>query len=378
MWNRLGMASDTPPPGPLDGIRVVELAGLGPSQHGAMLLCDLGADVVRVDRPVAPDRLDRATARRTILNRGRRSIALNLKDPGDLAVARRLIDRADVAIDPYRPGVVERLGLDPAEALERNPRLVFARMTGWGQDGPLAAKAGHDITYLATAGLLEAMGPADRPPTVPLNVIGDFGAGGMLLAFGIVTALLERERSGEGQVIDVAMVDGVASLMSGILNHVALGEWRPQRGVNFLQSAPWYRSYETADGRFVAVGALEDKFYRGLLERLGLDADDWPQWDEAGWPALTERMADAFASRPAAEWEQAMADADVCFAVAVPLDEAPDQPQVAARGAYVERDGVLQAGVVPRFGRTPGGPALPPPWPGEHTEEVLAELGAAG
>jgi alpha-methylacyl-CoA racemase len=373
------MSAVSPPPGPLHGIRVVELAGLGPSQHGAMLLADLGADIIRVDRPVAaPDRgRARDRARRELLNRGRRSNALDLKDAGDLATARALIDRADVVIDPYRPGVAERLGLDPEGALGRNPRLVFARMTGWGQDGPLAPKAGHDITYLAAAGLLEAIGPADRPPPVPLNVIGDFGGGGMLLAFGIVAALLERERSGRGQVLDVAMVDGVASLMSGILNHVALGEWRYRRGANFLQSAPWYRAYETADGRFVTVGTLEEKFYAGLLERLGLDVAEWPQWDESRWPALSERLAGIFATRTAAEWDAAMADADICFAVAVPLDEAPAQPHLAARGAYVERDGVVQPAPVPRFGRTPGAITLPPPWPGEHAEEILRELGDA-
>jgi alpha-methylacyl-CoA racemase len=366
------MSAAAPSPGPLHGIRVVELAGLGPSQHGAMLLADLGADIVRVDRPVAEP--DREQARRSLLNRGRRSIALDLKDPDGLDVARRLIDRADVAIDPYRPGVAERLGLDPAGALERNPGLVFARMTGWGQDGPLAPKAGHDITYLAAAGLLEGIGPADRPPPVPLNVIGDFGGGGMLLAFGIVAALLERERSGRGQVLDVAMVDGVASLMSGILNHVALGEWRFQRGANFLQSAPWYRAYAAADGRFVTVGTLEDKFYAGLLERLGLDPADWPQWDEARWPALAARLEEIFATRTAAEWDAFLTDADICFAVAVPLDEAPAQPHLAARGAYVERDGVVQPAPVPRFGRTPGTLGGPPPWPGEHTDEILAEL----
>jgi alpha-methylacyl-CoA racemase len=367
------MSAAAPSPGPLDGIRIVELAGLGPSQHGAMLLADLGADIVRVDRPVADP--DRDHARRELLNRGRRSIALNLKDPADLATARRLIDRADVVIDPYRPGVAERLGLDPDGALERNPGLVFARMTGWGQDGPLASKAGHDITYLAAAGLLEAIGPADRPPPVPLNVIGDFGGGGMLLAFGIVAALLERERSGRGQVLDVAMVDGVASLLGGILNHVALGEWQHRRGANFLQSAPWYRAYETADGRFVTVGTLEEKFYAGLLERVGLDVAEWPQWDESRWPALSERLAEIFATRTAAEWDAAMADADICFAVAVPLDEAPAQPHLAARGSFVERDGVVQPAPVPRFERTPGRITLPPPWPGEHAAEILAELG---
>jgi len=370
------MSTDPETRGPLGGTRIVELAGLGPSQHGAMLLADLGADVIRVDRPDGDGAAGRDAARRMVLNRGRRSIALDLKDPAGLDVARRLIDRADVVVDPYRPGVVERLGLDPQEALRRNPRLVFARMTGWGQDGPLARKAGHDIDYIAVAGALEAMGPMDGPPAVPLNVIGDFGGGGMLLAMGIVTALLERERSGRGQVLDVAMVDGVASLLAGILQDRALGDWSPRRGENWIQRAPWYRAYAAADGRFVAVGALEDKFYRGLLECLGLDPGEWPQWDEARWPALTDRMAEVFASRTAAEWEAALGQADVCFAPAPALEDAVRHPHLAQRETYVEHDGVLQPAPVPRFARTPGRIGLPPPWPGEHSDQVLAELEA--
>ena len=359
--------------GPLAGIRVIELAGLGPAQHGAMLLADLGADVVRVDRPPGGE-LDRDRARRMVLNRGRRSIALDLKASEGLAVARRLIDRADVAVDPYRPGVLERLGLDPEAALARNPGLVFARMTGWGQDGPLAAKAGHDVNYIALAGVLEAIGPADAPPPVPLNVIGDFGGGGMLLAVGILSALLERSRSGRGQVLDVAMVDGVASLMGGILQDRALGEWRPERGANWIQRSPWYRAYATADGRWVSVGPIEGRFYATLLEALGLDPAQWPQWDEARWPALTQRLEAIFASRTAAQWERELEDVDACFAPAPPLEEAAHHPHMAARGTYVERDGVLQPAPAPRFGRTPGALGLPPPWPGEHDAEVLAEL----
>lgn len=362
--------------GPLSGVRIVELAGIGPSQHGGMLLGDLGADVVRVDRPVPGGGAEPEGGRRELLNRGRRSIALNLKDPDDLDVVWRLIDTADVLVDPYRPGVAERLGLSPEAVLERNPRIVFARMTGWGQDGPLALTAGHDVNYLAVAGALEPIGPADRVPPVPLNLIGDFGGGGMMLAFGIVTALLERERSGKGQTIDVAMIDGVASLMGGILDHRANGRWRDERGVNVEQGAsPWYRAYRTADDKFVTVGTIEEKFYRGLLERLNLEPQDWPQWDQTRWPVLAAILEERFATRTRDEWEQEFAGLDVCFAPAVSVEEAPRHPHLAARGSYVERDGIVQPAPVPRFARTPGRLGSPPPWPGEHQEEIRRELG---
>jgi alpha-methylacyl-CoA racemase len=361
--------------GPLHGVRVVELAGLGPSQHGAMLLADLGADVVRVDRP-ADGAPDRDAARRTLLNRGRRSIALDLKDGDDREVALRLAEGADVLVDPYRPGVLERLGLGPDVLVARNPRLVVARMTGWGQDGPRAGDAGHDIDYIAAAGALHAIGPAADVPVVPLNLVADFGGGGMLLAFGIAAALVERERSGRGQVIDVAMVDGVASLMNFAWQERALARWTPERGSNWLQgAAPWYRAYATADGTFVAVGAYEPGFYATLLERLGLDPAAWPQWDRDRWATLSGVLASIFASRTAEDWERELAGADVCFARVRSLDDVFDDPHMAARGSHVERDGLPQAGVVPRFGRTPGGLGRPAPWPGEHDEDLRAELG---
>jgi alpha-methylacyl-CoA racemase len=362
--------------GPFHGVRVVELAGLGPSQHGAMLLADLGADVVRVDR--RPDGApDRGTARRTLLNRGRRSIALDLKDAGDRRVALRLADGADVLVDPYRPGVLERLGLGPDVLLGRNRRIVVARMTGWGQDVPRARGAGHDIDYIAAAGALHAIGPAGDVPVVPLNLVADFGGGGMLLAFGIAAALLERERSGHGQVVDVAMVDGVASLMHFAWQERAIGRWTPGRGSNWLQGAAhWYRAYATADGTFVAVGALEEKFYEALLERLGLDPAAWPQWDRDRWATLSGVLASIFASRTAEDWERDLAGADVCFARVRSLDDVLDDPHMAARGSHVERDGLPQAGVVPRFDRTPGGLGRPAPWPGEHDAELRAELDA--
>jgi alpha-methylacyl-CoA racemase len=274
--------------------------------------------------------------------------------------------------------VTERLGLGPDVALARNPGLVYARMTGWGQSGPLAQAAGHDINYIALAGALHPIGDAGSPPPVPLNLIGDFGGGGMLLAFGVTAALVERGRSGRGQVVDVAMIDGVASLMTSICQVDAMGEWDPDRGANWLQgAAPWYRSYGTADGRYVTVGPIERKFYDLLLRRLGLDPGDWPQWDRGRWPALVARLRELFLSRPLADWVAELEGTDVCFAPALRLDELADHPHLAHRGTYVEYEGVTQPAPVPRFGRTPGAIAAPPPWAGQHTVELLAELGVA-
>jgi alpha-methylacyl-CoA racemase len=362
--------------GPLAGVRVVELAGLGPAQLGGMLLADLGADVVRVDRPadVPPEAM--AEHSPEVLGRGRRSVALDLKDPRGLELLYVLVDGADVLVDPYRPGVAERLGVGPEPALERNPRLVYARMTGWGQTGPLAQAAGHDINYIALAGALHPMGPADRPPPVPLNLVGDFGGGGMLLAMGIATALYERERSGRGQVLDVAMIDGIASLMTSIYQLRAGGDWSDAREEHWVQgAAPWYRAYATADERFVTVGPLEAKFYALLLERLGLDPVQWPQWERERWPALAAVMEERFAARTLAEWQTELEGTDVCFAPALSTGEAVEHPHMAARGTYVTVDGVAQPAPVPRFSRTPGAIAGPPPWPGEQTREVLAEIG---
>ncbi|NLT06465.1 MAG: CoA transferase [Solirubrobacterales bacterium] len=374
----MAVETDTARRGPLTGVRVVELAGLGPAQLGAMLLADMGADVVRVDRP-ADVPTDPEGVSGELLARGRRSIALDLKQPDGLAVARELAAGADVLLDPYRPGVAERLGLGPDDLLALNPRLVFARMTGWGQDGPLAQAAGHDINYVALAGALAPIGPADAPPPPPLNLVGDFGGGGMLLAFGVAAALVERERSGEGQVIDVAMIDGVAALMASIFQVDHQGLWSRERGANWLQgAAPWYRAYATADDRYVTVGPLEAKFYGQLLDRLGLDAADWPQWDTDRWPALAELLAARFAERTLAEWTAELEGTDVCFAPALEYDEVTEHPHLAARAVYVERDGAVQPAPAPRFARTPGAIASPPPWPGQHTAELLAELGVGG
>ncbi|HEY2716671.1 MAG TPA: CaiB/BaiF CoA-transferase family protein [Solirubrobacterales bacterium] len=360
--------------GPLSGVRVVELAGIGPAQLGTLMLSDLGADVVRIDRPAGALDLG-GEAGREVLGRGRRSIGLDLRQPEDLATAWKLIERADVLVDPYRPGVAERLGVGPEEALERNPGLVYARMTGWGQDGPLAAAAGHDINYIALAGALGQIGDADRPPAVPLNLVADFGGGGMLMAVGVLAALHERRDSGRGQMVDAAMVDGVASLLGSVLQLRAMGLWQEGRGANWLQgAAPWYRAYETADGRYVSVGALEPKFYAELLQRLDLDPAAWPQHDEERWPALAAAMAERFASRSLEEWQGELEGTDACFAPVLELEEAARHPHLAARGTFVERDGMLQPGVAPKLSRTPGAIAGPPPLPDQHGAELRAEL----
>ncbi len=362
--------------GPLSGVRVVELAGIGPAQLGAMLLADLGAEVTRVDRPASVPRQPPSESSRELLARGRRSLAVDLKSDQGVEIVHLLLERADVLLDPYRPGVTERLGIGPDVALERNPRLVYARMTGWGQEGPLASAAGHDLNYIALAGALHAIGEPGKPPPVPLNLIGDYGGGGAMLAFGVLAALFERQRSGRGQVVDVAMVDGVASLMTGVFQLDAQGLWEQERGTNWLQgAAPWFRTYETADGRFVSVATLESQFYRLLLERLGLAEEDWPQWDRARWPALHERLEQLFASRPLSAWCAELEGSDACFAPALRIDEVLAHPHLRARETYVEYDGAIQPAPVPRFGRTPGAIDGPPPWPGQHTAELADELG---
>lgn len=337
-----------------------------------MLLADLGADIIRVDRPVSGQAPD---ATGEILNRGRRSIALDLKQPADLDLVWQLLDSADALLDPYRPGVAERLGLGPELVLDRNPRLVFVRTTGWGQTGPLARAAGHDINYISVAGALGAMGTEGEVPPIPLNLIGDYGGGGMMMAFGVVCALLERERSGRGQVLDVAMVDGAASLMGGVFHLIGTGGWNPGRSRNWLQgAAPWYRAYRTSDDEFITIGTLEPQFYRLLLDAVGLVHDDWPQWDASRWPALTTELAARFARESQAEWRRRLEGTDACFAPVLAPEAAIDHPQVQARDTYVRRDGLVQPAPVPRFGRTPGSLGRRPPRIGEHSDEIRREL----
>ncbi|HEY7271735.1 MAG TPA: CaiB/BaiF CoA-transferase family protein [Actinoplanes sp.] len=344
-----------PGKGPLAGVRVVELAGLAPGPFGCMVLADLGADVVRVDRPASPS-LDGP------IQRGRRVTVLDLKSPDGVAGLLRLVDHADVLVEGYRPGVAERLGFGPPVCLGRNPRLVYARMTGWGQDGPLAHRAGHDIDYLAVSGALEPLGRAGDRPHAPINLLGDFGGGGMLLAVGVLAALLERERSGAGQVVDAAMVDGSALLTAFLHGMLAAGAWTEPRGQNLLDGgAPFYDTYRTADGGFLAVGALEPRFYAALLTGLGLDrAVDLPdQYDRAGWPVLRRRFAERFAQRTRAEWTAVFAGVDACVAPVLGPAEAHRHPHNAARDTFVEVGGIRQPAPAPRFSRTPAATPLP-------------------
>jgi alpha-methylacyl-CoA racemase len=359
--------------GPLAGLRIVELAGLGPAPFAAMVLADLGADVVRVERPAPAN----PNARWDVLNRGRRSIAIDLKHPDGVEVVLRLAAGADALIEGFRPGVAERLGIGPDECRARNPRLVYGRMTGWGQEGPLAPLAGHDITYAAVAGALAHIGRAGQPPTPPLNLVADFGGGGMVLALGVVAAVLAAQASGEGQVVDTAMVDGVAVLMAPFFPARRLGAWTDERGSNMLDSgAPYYDTYECADGRRIAVGALEPQFYAALLAGLAIDPGELPdQHDRAGWPVLRERFTTAFASRPQQHWVEVFTRHDACVAPVNTMEDAAIDPHMTSRGTIVEIDGVPQPAPAPRFSGTPTSLHLPPPATGEHTEAILREAG---
>jgi alpha-methylacyl-CoA racemase len=361
--------------GPLSGVRVIEIASLAPAPFGCMVLADLGAEVLRVDRaercgPRAPQPTDP-------LGRGRRSIGLNLKDPAAVDVLLQLTENADVLVEGFRPGVAERLGFGPQACAERNPGLIFARMTGWGQDGPLAATAGHDIDYIAISGALSTVGRPGQSPVPPVNLLGDFGGGGMLLAVGILAALVERASSGLGQVVDAAMVDGSALLTSFIYGMRASGSWLDQRGSNLLDGgAPFYDTYATADGGFVAVGALEPQFYAALLHGLGLTEAGLPdQHDRTGWPVLRKRFAEVFASRTSADWEQVFAGTDACVSPVLNLAEAPAHPHAVARNAFVTVGGVTQPAPAPRFGRTEAAEPAAPPRPGADTDAILAGLG---
>ncbi|WP_051194436.1 CaiB/BaiF CoA transferase family protein [Nocardia jiangxiensis] len=357
--------------GPLSGTRVVELSGIGPGPFGGMLLADLGADVISVERPAGGALNDSYG----VLSRGRRSLMLDLKRPDGLVTIRRLIDDADVLIDPFRPGVTERLGVGPDECLSRNPKLVYARMTGWGQNGRYAPRAGHDINYLARSGVLSMMGDADSPPPVPLNLVADFGGGGMLLGFGILAALLESSKSGRGQVVDVAMVDGVMQLAASLFELDANGIWNAGRSSNFLQgAAPWYRAYRTADDRYVTVGALEPEFYALLLTTIGVDPSAHDQWDRDDWPSFSDELTTLFASETLAHWDALLGDTDACFAPVVDFHELIDDDHHRSRNALLTDRQVIQPAPAPRFSRTPSVAGHPPVQRGEHTAEILAEL----
>jgi alpha-methylacyl-CoA racemase len=370
-----------PAAGPLAGVRVVELAGIGPCPFCAMLLADLGAEVIRVDRPDAPP----VPGTHDVTSRGKKRVIVDLKHPRGAEVVLRLAGRCDALLEGYRPGVTERLGVGPADCMARNPRLVYGRMTGWGQDGPLADSAGHDIAYIAVTGALHAIGRAGGPPQVPVNYLGDFGGGAMFLALGVLAALLDARRSGHGRVVDAAIVDGTAALQAMSYGLLAGGAWADQRGVNLLDTgAPFYDVYPAADGGHMAVGALEPRFYARFLELLF--APDGPpdglpgQHDRERWPELRSSLAGRFATRTQAEWTEVFAGTDACVAPVLPMTEAPRHPHLAARGTYAETDGVVQPAPAPRFSE-PGGvrPERPEPGrmtrAGQHTREVLADFG---
>ena len=366
--------------GPLAGIRVVEVAGIGPAPLGCMVLADLGAEVVRVDRSSGPG-LSLVPYRKDILARGRRSVAVDLKAPGGPDVVRRLADRADVFVEAFRPGVAERLGIGPDDLLARNPRLVYARMTGWGQDGPLAQRAGHDIDYASIVGAIGAVGEPGRKPVAPLNLVADFGGGSMFLVTGVLAALIERATSGKGQVVDVAMVDGVSTLLSMLHSHRASGIWQDKRGSNLLDGgAPFYDSYECSDGEWVAVGALERQFFAELVRVLGESTPGFGeqlpgQHDVARWPEMRALFERTFATRTRAEWTALFDGVDACVAPVLSAGEAPSHPHVAARQTLVDIGGLVQPAPAPRFSRTPGAIARPPRMPGEDSRETLLDWG---
>ncbi|MEU6645639.1 CaiB/BaiF CoA-transferase family protein [Saccharomonospora sp. NPDC046836] len=360
-------------PGPLTGLKVIELAGIGPAPHAAMILADLGADVVRVERPSGS--LDLTGGKPDHQLRGRRSVGADLKNDEGRRLVLRLVAKADVLIEGFRPGVAERLGIGPADCHAVNPRLVYGRMTGWGQDGPLAATAGHDINYLGLTGILHAIGRSDEPPVPPLNLVGDYGGGSMFLLTGLLAALWERERSGVGQVVDAAMVDGASVLGQLMWALRGLGAWSDERASNLLDgAAPFYDTYVCADGRYVAVGALEPQFYSALLEGLGLDPAELPaQLDRSGWPLLRARFTQLFSARTRDEWAAVFAGTDACVTPVLSFGEAPWHPHLAARQTLIELDGITQPAPAPRFSRTVPDRPTPPPAPGSANEAVLRD-----
>ncbi|MFA5631297.1 MAG: CaiB/BaiF CoA-transferase family protein [Porticoccaceae bacterium] len=363
--------------GPLKGYKILEIAGIGPGPFCAMMLADMGAEVIRIDRIGGGGTPVERAARVQTMRRNRRSIAVDLKNPDAIETVLKMCESADAILEGFRPGVMERLGLGPDVCLARNPRLVYGRMTGWGQSGPMSSVAGHDINYVALSGILGMLGRKDEKPLPSLNIIGDMGGGGLLLAFGMVCALLEAKTSGQGQVVDAAMTEGSAIMASTIYGLRAAGMWKDERGVNMLDSgAPYYEVYETSDGGYMAVGAMESQFYALLLEGLGLDPADLPkQMDTKAWPQMKEKFAAIFKSRTRDEWTRIFDGKDACVTPVLSLTEAAAHPHNVQRGAYMDDDGILQAAPAPQFSRTKPEITLPPPEVGEHTDTVLAEYG---
>ena len=360
--------------GPLSGLKIVEFQGIGPGPFCGMLLSDLGADVIRIDRAGSGGR---AATPANVESRGRRSIALDLKNPDDVETALKLIEKADGLIEGFRPGVMERLGLGPDEALKRNPKLAYGRMTGWGQTGTLSHAAGHDLNYIALTGALGAMGRKGEAPYPPLNLIGDYGGGALYLAFGLLAAILSAKETGEGQVIDVAMTDGAASLSSMFYGMRAMGVWTDEREANLLDGgAHFYDCYETSDGKYVSLGSIEPQFYALLLEKAGLtDPDFQNQMDRKKWPELKKKIAAVMKTKTRDEWCEIMEGTDVCFAPVLSMAEAPQHPHNVARKTFVEYEGVTQPAPAPRFSKTPGEIQRPPAAPGTHTDEILKDWG---
>lgn len=370
----IGHVNDHSSSGPLAGVRVVELVGIGPGPFAGMMLADLGADVIRVDRP-GGNAMQLSSPEKDILGRGRPSAAIDLKSSRGIEVVLDLVDQADILIEGFRPGVTERLGLGPQVCHERNPRLVYGRMTGWGQDGPLAHSAGHDINYISVAGALDTIGRAGGPPQIPLNLVGDFGGGSLYLVAGVLAALTHARATGQGQVVDAAITDGVAHLLVLPLMLQQVGKWNGERGTNLLDSgAPFYDVYETSDGRWMSVGGLEPQFYAAMQDLLG--SVDLPDRNDFGqWPALRATLAEAFATKTQAEWAEIFDGTDACVAPVVPLAEAAQHAHNLARGTYLERDGLVQPAPAPRFSATPATLTTPPAKPGANTREALTAWG---
>jgi len=360
--------------GPLKGVKIIEFGGIGPGPFCAMMLSDMGADIIRIERK---GQLSLTEPKYDVMMRNRRSIGIDLRKPDGVSAVLKMVAQVDALQEGFRPGVMEKLALGPEVCLEKNPALVYGRMTGWGQDGPLAPAAGHDINYMSLSGALHTFGGKGQKPVPPLNLVGDFGGGGMLLAFGLVCALFEARNSGRGQVVDAAMVEGSAALMAMIYGLKAAGFWTDERGVNLLDGgAHFYDTYETADGKYVSIGSIEPQFYELLLQHAGIEDPDFKdQLDQKKWPLLKEKITAIFKTKSRDEWCRIMEGTDICFAPVLSLDEAPDHPQNLARKTFIDVDGVLQPAPAPRFSQTPPELQGPPPKPGEHTKAVLAEFG---
>ncbi|HCS28471.1 MAG TPA: carnitine dehydratase [Spongiibacteraceae bacterium] len=358
--------------GPLKGLRIIEIEGLGPAPFCGMMLADMGAEVISVTRK--SDNADRSAQ---ISERGKRSVAINLKSPEGVEAILKLCESADALIEGFRPGVAERLGIGPDDCMARNPKLVYGRMTGWGQTGPLAQVAGHDMNYISLSGAQHAIGRAGEKPVPPLNLVGDFGGGGMFLAFGLMCAIHEAGQSGKGQVVDVSMVEGSAALMHMMYSFKAMGAWEDKRGVNMLDTgAHYYDTYETSDGKYVSIGSIEPQFYALLIELAGLDKEEFaPQNDRSQWPALKEKLAAVMKSKTRDEWCAIMEGTDVCFAPILSMTEAPDHPHNKARNSFLEIDGVVQPAPAPKFSRTEPAVRSSASAAGSDTDEVLASIG---